>query len=453
MKSTAGSVFVSLVTALVGAACAERGDSTIAVVADSIAADLLTPPPPVSGLAIAASRGGELVLDRAYGFSDPLAGQLLESSQPQRIGSLTKQFTAAAVLKLVEQGRIRLDAPIQEYLSGFSTQGHTVTVRNLLNHTSGIRSYNAIFAGSGAGPVPRARVLDTLQSHPFDFVPGEEYRYSNSGYYLLGVILEEVTRDSYAKHLEESLFEPLGLGATGYCGYGGADVPVGYRATGEGLEAVVLADTDYLGGSGGLCSTVADLVTWQRALATGQVVTPDTYALMTTPTVLATGDTVPYGFGVDIETLEDYEVVAHGGAVAGFNSRMAYYPDAGLSIAVLVNTNTPRTEAVQQAVARAALDLERLVPTDLPLTAEERAQYVGSYDLGPIQIRVFEDGERLVVQPSGQTAARLLFQGDGVFRANVAGEVRFEFSVANGRATGLTLYQGGQQLDGPRIEG
>jgi D-alanyl-D-alanine carboxypeptidase len=135
------------------------------------------------------------------------------------------------------------------------------------------------------------------------------------------------------------------------------------------------------------------------------------------------------------------------------HTRIAYYPDEGLSVAVVVNTNTPKVEAVQQAVARAALGMERLVPTDLPLTSEERAQYVGIYDLGPIQVRVFEDADRLILQPSGQTAARLLFQGEGIFLADVGRETRIEFRVEDGRATRLTLYQGSQQLDGRRTDG
>lgn len=174
---------------------------------------------------------------------------------------------------------------------------------------------------------------------------------------------------------------------------------------------------------------------------------------MTTPTVIATGDTIPYGFGVDLETLEQHRVVAHGGSLAGFNSRMAYYPDADLSIAVLVNTNTPKAETVQDAVARGALGMDRVVPTDLPLTAEQRAQYVGTYDLGPVEVRVFEDGERLILQPVGQAPARLLSQGEDVFLAEAGGGVRIEFRIEGGRATGLTLFQGSQQLDGERNQG
>ena len=391
---------VVLTAAFVVAACEAREPTVVEAVADSIAAELLAPPPPVSGVAIAVGRDDRVVLDRAYGMADQRTDRPLTSADPLRIGSLTKQFTAAAILKLVEDGRIDLDVHIEEYLPGFSTQGHAVTVRHLLSHTSGIPNYTALYAGTGRQPVPRPEVLDTLQVHPFDFSPGEAYRYSNSGYYLLGVIIEEVTGDTYADHLQESLFDPLGLANTSYCGTSGAAEATGFRVRADTLEVVVLEDTDYLGGSGGLCSTAADLVRWQRALATGRVLRPSSYALMTTPTVIANGETVPHGFGVDLDDLEGHAVVEHGGATGGFNARMAYYPDDGLAVAVLINTNTPKADAVQQAVARSGLGLARLVPTDIPLTAEERARYVGIYDAGPIELHVVEEGKRLLLKPS-----------------------------------------------------
>ena len=124
------------------------------------------------------------------------------------------------------------------------------------------------------------------------------------------MVIEAVTGNSYADQLETSLFSPLGLEHTGYCQADGSELLVGYRATADGLTAVTLQDTtDYLGGSGGLCSTAGDLVRWQRALASGEVVSRDTYTAMTTPTILANGDTIPYGFGANVETLEQYDVI------------------------------------------------------------------------------------------------------------------------------------------------
>lgn len=426
--------------------------SAIAAIADSVAADLLNRPPPVAGVAIAVNRRGSRVFSRAYGSVAPADGEPLLLSDPLRIGSLTKQFTAAAVLRLIEEGRMGLDAPLQEYLPDFDTQGHTVTIRNLLNHTSGIRSYSAIFAGRGRRPVDRTTLLDTIQAHPFDFEPGTRYRYNNSGYYLLGVILEEMTGDSYARHMEQNVFEPLGLKSTSYCGYMGERIPVGFQANDEDLEAVILTDGYHLGASGGLCSTVGDLLDWQDALVSGRVVAPETYRMMKTATRLASGDSVDYGFGLELERLEHEVVVAHGGAVAGFNSRLTYYPERDLGVAVLVNTSTPRAGLIEQAVARAALGMEQHTRVNLPLTAVERTQYVGTYDLGSIRFRVFAKGDNLLSEPTGQPVARLLYQGDDVFIPDVGPEIRIEFHIEGDHATSLTLHQGGRRIDAPRIE-
>jgi CubicO group peptidase (beta-lactamase class C family) len=367
-----------------------------------------------------------------------------------QIGSLTKQFTAAAVLKLVEQGEISLDGHIQRYLADFDTQGHEVAMRHLLNHTSGIRSYTAIFEDD---VVPREAVLDTIQKHPFDFAPGEQYAYNNSGYYLLGVIIEAVTGVSYAEHMQETVFEPLGLEATRYCGYGAAPVPVGHVATGSRLEPAALEDISYPGAAGGLCSTAGDLLDWQEALVSGRVMTPDAYRMMVTPTVLGTGDTIGYGFGLGIGSFDDHAAVYHGGGIPGFNAYLAYYPEDRLGVAVVANTTSTPVGEIEEAVARAALDMPRLVEVDVTLTAEQRIRYLGTYDLGRLRFRVFEQDGEVMAEPTGQRVVRLVYQGNDSFRPDITGaDIFIEFEVLDGRATSMTLHQGGQVIRAPRVE-
>lgn len=434
-------------------ACGGSESDTLSMVADSIAVELLAGPPEVAGFTIAVGQGDELLLDRAYGVSDPGSSTPLNPDAPLRISSITKQFTAAAILRLVEQGRVDLDAPIQEYLPDFATAGNAITVRHLLTHTSGLPNYATLLGRAGRAPASRVAVLDTLQRHPADFGVGERFGYSNSNYYLLGLVLEAATGESYAEYLETNFFDRLGLERTHYCRTGGPASLVGYRASATGLEAVELRDTtDYLGGSGGLCSTAGDLVRWQLALASGAAVDPSSYERMTTPASLPSGEASPYGMGAFIGELEGFGSITHSGSLAGFNGRIAYYPDTGLAVAVLVNTSTPKTEAVLDAVARAALGLARIVPVDLPLSLEERARYSGTYDLGPVQLQVFEEAGRLVLQPVGQAPARLLNQGGHTFLAEAGGGARIEFEVDGARATSLTLFQGAQEMVAQRIQ-
>lgn len=448
-----GQKWAALSLALLVAACGEGEHETVAMVADSIAADLLAGPPAVAGLVIAVGRGDEILLNRAYGVADPDRPTPLSATTPLRISSITKQFTAAAVLRLAEEGTVDLDAPIRAYLPDFGPAGDSITVYHLLTHTSGVPNYAALLARAGRAPASRTAVLETLISHPADFGVGERFGYSNSNYYLLGLVIEAATGESYGDHLRTHFFERLGLGQTHYCRVGGPASLVGYRAMASGLEAVELRDsTDYLGASGGLCSTAADLVRWQAALISGDAVGEASYERMTTPALLASGDVSPYGMGAFIEDLEGYRSITHSGSLAGFNARVAHYPEAGIAVAVLANTSTPKTEAIRDAVARAALGLARVVPTDLPLTGDDVARYSGTYDMGPVQLRVFEQAGRLVLQPVGQAPARLLHQGGHVFFAEAGGGARIEFEVDGGQAIRLTLVQGEQELPAERIQ-
>jgi CubicO group peptidase (beta-lactamase class C family) len=429
------------------ASAQQRGDSaTIAAVADSIAAEVMTMP--VAGVAIGVARGGKVVYRKAHGLSDLEAGTPLTLADLHQIGSVTKQFTSAAVLQLVEEGRIELDDPVQEYLPDFDTQGHTVTVHNLLNHTSGIRSYTSIY---GMNPVPREVLLDSIQKHPFDFTPGEKFLYNNSGYYLLGVLLEAVTGVPYARYMEERFFEPLGMTSTSYCGYEGEEVPVGYSPGEGGLSTSLLSDMAFPGAAGALCSTVDDMLTWQRALVSGEVVPPAIYALMTTPAELGSGDPMRYGYGLIMNELEGHPVVAHGGGIPGYNTSLSYYPEEDLGIVVLVNTSPGHAGRVEQPIARAALGLPRIVIADLPLTSEERAPYLGTYQLPNLRVRVFERDGALMTQATGQSALRMMYQGDLTFLLDSPQEIKLIFEMDGDGAARFTLLQGGAQIVAQRV--
>ncbi|MGH7577533.1 MAG: serine hydrolase domain-containing protein [Longimicrobiales bacterium] len=434
---------------VMAAAQVQPGDSaTIAAVADSIAAEVLKAP--VAGVAIGVARGDDVVFSKAYGLSDVAADAPLTLDDDHQIGSLTKQFTAAAVMQLVEQGRIALDDPIQKHLPDFDTQGHTVTIHHLLNHTSGIRSYTAIY---GMNPVPRETVLDTIQKHAYDFTPGERFLYNNSGYYLLGPILEAVTGMPYAGYLRGQIFEPLGMESTSYCGYEGREVPVGYAPGDNGLTTAVLSDMEFPGAAGGLCSTVSDLLAWQRALVTGEVASASSYERMTTPASLESGETMTYGYGLGMGELEGERRIAHGGGIPGYNTYLSYYPADSLGIVVLVNTTPGHTGRIEDAVARAALGLPRNVVVDLPLTPEENARYVGTFDLGDLDVRVFEQDGVLMAQATNQRALRMKYQGEHTFVLDAPQEIKLVFELEGDRASGFTLHQGGETRAAPRIDG
>ncbi|MDQ3606503.1 MAG: beta-lactamase family protein [Gemmatimonadota bacterium] len=409
----------------------------------------------VPGLTVAVAQGDQVAFARGYGAANREQGVQPTAETVFRTGSVTKQFTAAAILRLAEQGKLDLDDPIAKYLPDFPTQGHTVTVSQLLNHTSGIKSYTGL-------PQWRPRMHETLNheqmlaffvNEPFDFAPGEQWRYNNSGYYLLGMIVERVTGQDYPTYIQETFFRPLGLQNTSYC----PDRPAAGHAEGYSMREegpVVAAPISMTSpfSAGAICSTVLDLVRWNRALVGGRVVSPVSYRAMITPDTLRDGKPLTYGYGLGVSEWEGMRRVHHGGGIPGFGAYLAYYPERDVTIAVLQNTDSRDPALTEDAVARAVLGIAAPEVKDLPLSAAEGERYAGTYDLGPMQIRVFVDGERVMAQGTGQPAFRLLYQGNHEFRASFDERTRLVFEVSGERAESFTLYQGGATMPARRVQ-
>ncbi len=406
---------------------------------------------PVVGLSIAVTRGPEVILARGYGYSDLAAKTPATADTRYQIGSVTKQFTAAAVMRLVEQGKIALGDSITRYLPDFPTQGHDVTIYQLLTHTSGIRSYTS-FLSLDSHYTTQA-IYDSIKAQPFDFAPGTAWRYDNSGYFLLGLILQKVTGQPYAELLRDEFFRPLGLTHTGYCGADSTPIPGGYAVRQPGAGPVPVPPTDMRlpFAAGALCSTAPDLARWEWALGTGRVVRPSSYRQMSTEAHLKNGRPVHYGFALVPDSLAGHARVHHNGGIPGFVSELAWFPEDSTVVAVLINTESNAT-AVAERADRIALGLPLPVVRDLPTDSATRARFAGTYDLSAIglKLRVFPLGDSLMGQATGQPAFRLLWQGDSVFVASFDPSVRLEFTVASGQATGVTLHQGGA-IEGKRV--
>lgn len=429
-------------------------------VADSVAHDHLarkiTP-----GLTLAVAKDGEVVFERGYGLADVEHGVVARPKTVYRVGSVTKQFTAAGIMQLVERGAVSLDDPLTKYFPDYPTQGNSVTVRHLLNHTSGIKSY------TGMGPAfwSRARLdisddelVDLFDDEPFDFAPGDAYLYNNSAFFLLGMIVGDVVGMPYRSWVEEEIFEPLGMDGSLYCD-NTRIVP--FRAEGYEYENGILQNAEYLsmnqpGAAGALCSTVGDLITWTRALHGGDVVSASSLEQMTTPTRLADGQSRGYGFGLGLGERGGHRYVSHGGGINGFISYLAHYPDDDLTIAVLTNAGSGQAGEIEEVLARAAFGISGPVVVDRPMTATEMARYEGTYRLqlpaGPLDLRIFAQEGVLMSQATDQSMNRLRFQGDDVFVPAFDDGVRLVFEMDGDRATALVLFQGGGEFRAERIE-
>jgi CubicO group peptidase (beta-lactamase class C family) len=422
---------------------------------DSLAAATLERGP-VAALGIGVKRGDQLLLARGYGLADVENGVAATAETVYRIGSVTKQFTAAAVMRLVEEGAIDLEAPMTDYLPDFPVQGHVVTIRHLLTHTSGIKSYTGLESWQ---PTMRLDLSDDelvahFQDEPFDFAPGERFLYNNSGYYLLGMVIEAASGQTYREYLNEHLFGSLGLRGSSYCD----ERPIiprraeGYEVVGGELVNDAPLSMNQPGAAGALCSTVLDMLSWASALRAGEVVSPASYEQMTTRSTLNDGSATGYGFGLGVGNLEGHPRISHSGGINGFNTMLAHYPDAGLDVVVLVNTNGPFAGDVAETIARWALGLEVVTVADLELTADGLAVYEGVYELRPgFELTVSSREGQLWSRATGQGEVRLRAQGDHVFIPTFDDAVTLTFTVEDGRATKATLVQGGQTMEAQRI--
>ena len=314
---------------------------------EKIAADALAAGVP--GLTIAV-RKGNAYYTRAWGAADVAKHLPAHTADVWQIGSVTKQFTAAAILRLAEAGKLRIEDRARAWLPELDERFEGITIRHLLNHTSGVVDYVEQL-GSLYQPKTSAEVLALIAAARPQFAPGARFAYSNSGYFLLGVIIERASATTYEQYLRDTFLVPLQLTETSYCG-SGAPAPDGYAQdpADHAVFPIPAMDMSLVWSAGALCSTGMDLVRWNAALSSGRAVSLQSYAMMTDP-----GAEPGYGFALIVDQLDGRRRIWHNGQIPGFQSHLASYPEEELTIAVLANlyAKTDQATAVGEQIARA----------------------------------------------------------------------------------------------------
>lgn len=310
-----------------------------------------------AGVSFSVSRGETPIAKGAFGFAD------LENRVPAApgsvfaIGSLTKTFTAAAVLALADDGKLSLDDPLSKWVPTFPAPGRTATIRQLLNHTSGIRSMTALgprYWAQAGREIEPAALVEIFAAEPPDFPPGADYRYSNSGYVLLGLVVEKASGMAWGVFVARRLLVPLGLSAT-RDGDTAELVPLrarGYsRKKGGGFENAWHVSLSQGYAAGALLSTAPDLAAWTRQLHAAPPVSDTSYRAMTTPATLPNGKALAYGFGLGVDSFAGRRRYFHGGGLPGFDAWAAYIPDEDLTVVVLCNTDGEAAMQIADAMA------------------------------------------------------------------------------------------------------
>jgi D-alanyl-D-alanine carboxypeptidase len=404
-------------------------------------------------VSIAVTRGGRMLLERAWGVANVTTGQKAELTTTYRIGSVSKQFTAALVLKLVDRGKLSLTDSVGRHLKGLRPEWNSITIEQLLNHTSGLaRDYMQMSRETENLPGDSLIAMaarDTLVSKP-----GTVHAYSNTGYMLLGVLIEKVYGKPYGAALRDEVAQPLGLTSLGRCeNTAGARAATGYVRSSDG-KVLPRGDqhVSQLIGAGGICSTAGDLAKWNQALHGGRVLSAASYAAMTTPRGAATGK---YGFGLQPRNSHwASPAIVHDGQGGGFSSHNAWFPAESLSVTLLYNA-LPRLEfQMADFIGLIALGGKpRAIPPipviDLPVSAtqgEGRPKLVGAYEISARArfIVTFEEGNLYVTPPGGSRQQLFLQSGATYTMGSPQSSTTVTFHAdADGVVTGFTARQNG----------
>lgn len=308
------------------------------------------------GLSLAVVKDGKVIKAAGYGLANVELGVPATAETVYQWGSVTKMFTSAAVLLLVQDGRLKLDNRLDAHLTNLPPAWQSLTLRQLLNHTSGLKNYTEL-PGFGREPGRRytpEELLDPVRNEPLGFEPGTKWAYSNTGYYLLGLVIEKVTGRDWGKFYEERIFRPLEMHTARK---NERSLVVTNRASGYDVRSNQWVNAPFThpsqpAAAGALIGTVLDLAKWDAALYGDQLLNAATRELMWTPTVLLDGSTVDYGLGWQLGSLRGHRQVSHGGAIPGFLSSVFRLPDDKLTVIVLVNGSFDPS-----GIARAVADL------------------------------------------------------------------------------------------------
>ena len=398
------------------------------------------------------ARDGKVLLSKGYGFANLEWGVANSPASKFRLGSITKQFTAACILLLEERGKLKVDDPVKKYMTDAPAAWDKVTIFNLLTHTSGIPSFTGFpdYASTEAIATTPEKLVARFRDKPLEFQPGEKWNYSNSGYVLLGYLIEKISQQNYSEFVQENILTPLGMKDSGYDSNSAIILhrASGYAPSAKGTIHAGYIDMSIPFSAGALYSTTEDLLRWEQGLMGGKLLSAASLAKMTTP---FKND---YAFGLAVHAVNGHKVIEHGGGIEGFNTDIAYYPEDKVTVVVLANLNGGVPETIANALAQVAHGEKVVLPSErkeITVSPAVLGAYVGTYQLTPdFAIVVTFEGVQLMAQATGQPKFPLFAESETKFFLKVVdAEVEF-FKNEKGEVTHLILHQGGQDQKGTK---
>ena len=406
-----------------------------------------------SGLSVVLSLSGEVLLERGYGYAGWERDEKADAATTYRAGPLLDHVLAVAMLRLVDDDQVELDAELGELLPTLAESPLAdVELRHLLAQTSGVTDYDALLAGRELESFPREEVVAWLAGEPLENEPGTCFEHSSSNALLVGLVLEELTGRDVQSWVTAQLFEPLRLEDTSWCwtGSGPREASTTGHELGDELELEPAVPLPF--GADGLCTSARDLERWMRAIVEAELVSARGFQLLTAPRRLADGSSTGHGYGFGLAPVDDELGFATGSVYADASVHLAHYPDRDLTIAVLVSGGDSSPRAIEQSLARVALGLPEPGVEDLALSPEEQKRYTGVYHVGCTRIDVLPEEHRLRMEYPDGYETTLLAQGDHRFVSASDPGVTVTFHMEDGRAESFLLDEHGVQSVARRFE-
>jgi D-alanyl-D-alanine carboxypeptidase len=441
----------------------------------------------VAGASILVMHRGKVLLHKGYGFAELGLEAPAKAETAYHVVGPMLPFTGIAVMQLVERGKLSLDDDLSKHVPEFPLQGHRVTIRQLLNHTSGIVDYHYLgdpIEATSRQPKALDEVMALYAGKKWVNEPGKKWDWSISGFQLLVTIVERVSGESFADYVRRNIFVPAGVTATTYCD----DLSLvhglshAYRHFEKGFVPAYENDMAY-NADLRFCSTVSDLYQLWKAIGDKKLVAPKTFAMMATAEgaavhTSAKDPAAAYGFAMILNREDDHRRIGQHGSLLGYSGSLYDFPDDGLTIVVLTNTEGQNAYAITRALARTVLGLPALpappaaaverVLADTPVSAGERGQLGGTFVLALEHVtdglhdsfvqyrrtyRVFDENGRLMIQALGEGPERLLKQADGSFAVRSQPDGHVTFVVQKGRAVSMKMDPSGfgTPLSGARV--
>jgi CubicO group peptidase (beta-lactamase class C family) len=390
------------------------------------------------------SRKGEVIFKKAYGMADIDAKKPMQIDNVFRIGSITKQFTAVAILQLMEQGKLSLQDEITKFIPDYPTQGHKITVEHLLTHTSGIQSYTGMkdYVQTMAVDMKPTEMIDRFKNEPMNFAPGTKWNYNNSGYFLLGYIIEKVSGKTYGEYLNENFFKILGMRNSQY----GTDTKlaskrvVPYSRGMSGFETAQPLSMTQPYAAGSIESTVEDLIIWHHAVHSNILVKKETIEKAFKKYKLADGKETDYGYGWRLGYVQESPTIEHGGGINGTLTMAIYLPKEDVFVAIFSNCDCNPPEDLTAKLAALTIG-KPYQPKEIPLKNDVLKEYLGVYENEKGEQRVISLSENQLFSQRGRNPKFAVkhFQKDKFFFEKALQTMDFSRN-AKGEITGLTTH-------------